>query len=555
MKAIHATPESIEEIFQKKEYIIPEYQRPYSWTEDQCFQLWEDVTAFYQDSFVRDPQSQYFLGNIVIYKEGKKAQPGHSYVVVDGQQRLISLQLLIKALHGHAGTYETLIRLLRKTDPVKDTTVDEPRIESRAVEDDSDALRNIIIGNNENKNTTNAKFQENYNLFVGWIKQWRDGHKEEDLIELITALLNNVVLLPIHCGSEDDAQTLFQTINDRGLNLSDVDIFKSILYSKANKPKKFMDDWKYLSPDSENTQEYEKEFDNLFRIQMHISRASEGDITKEQGLRSYFKSDKRLEEKIMTGLRKSHDIMHNWSEYPEADAWWSILDVHPNRYWQFPLFVFLHKYGKRNDAGLYEVKEDSKKDYLDLMEQTVKYFYTVGVARNTINAVRDTTFKVCRAIEKKKEYEQEYSDNMQRHIEEFQNKMEQSSFGRYSKGLVLIGAYLHKNQRKHCKEYSAFLDDGFHIEHILPKNWNNYDGWNQETHAEDLNKLGNLVPLEYKLNIAARNDFFDKKKERYKASVVEDAKDLVKIDDWTRECVTRRDKEIKKRISDFFIPQ
>ena len=556
MKSIHAKPERVREIF-GKEYIIPEYQRPYSWTEDQCDQLWEDITAFYEESKEESgDSSKYFLGNIVIYDTEKD----HVFVVVDGQQRLISLQLLIKALYGHAKTYHTLHQLLKKSNPRNGEIINEPRIESRAIDDDNDALRAIIIDNNKIEDSKNPRFQENYKLFRKWIEEWCGADTQKDLKSLIDSILDNVVLLPIHCDSEDDAQTLFQTINDRGLSLSDVDIFKSILYRKASDREKFMGDWKYLSQGSEDSREHEREYGGLFRIQMHISRAQDRDISKEQGLRSYFKRKKKLEDhysEIMEGLKRSHDIRHKWYEYPEADAWWSILDAYPNSYWQFPLLVFLHKYGNLNADGQYEIQEDHKKDYLVLIQETVKYFYTVGVARNTINAVRDTTFKVCRAIEHRENYAREYFSNeqWQRHTEEFENKMGISSYGRYLKGLVLIGAYLHQGQQKRCKEYYEFLDSGYHIEHILPKNWNHYDGWDQDSHGMDLNKLGNLVPLEYKLNIAARNSFFDRKKEKYAMSVVRDAKDLVRFDNWTPERLTTRDGEIKKRIFDFFIPQ
>ena len=82
MKTISANPQSIRDIF-KSEYVIPDYQRPYSWDTYQCDQLWDDFILFYE-GVLKDGE-QYFLGNIVVFKEKDK------FFVIDGQQRLTIL--------------------------------------------------------------------------------------------------------------------------------------------------------------------------------------------------------------------------------------------------------------------------------------------------------------------------------------------------------------------------------------------------------------------------------------------------------------------------------
>lgn len=74
----------------------------------------------------------------------------------------------------------------------------------------------------------------------------------------------------------------------------------------------------------------------------------------------------------------------------------------------------------------------------------------------------------------------------------------------------------------------------FQIEHILPKVYHNYDGWTKEQYEENLNKLGNLTLLEKVRNIKAKNEFFEKKKEFYKDSEINDVKSsLCKLKKWT----------------------
>jgi len=76
--------------FNEDQYIIPEYQRPYSWDYDTCFQMYSDVTSAYAEN------ADYFMGNIILArsKEDDESKPE----VVDGQQRLLTIWLWLKAM-------------------------------------------------------------------------------------------------------------------------------------------------------------------------------------------------------------------------------------------------------------------------------------------------------------------------------------------------------------------------------------------------------------------------------------------------------------------------
>ena len=101
MEVIKANPESIIEIFQKL-YVIPEYQRPYSWAEDKCYDLWNDIIEKYEEEKRKNKKSdnknkgEYFLGTMVLIKNNNGI-----FEVIDGQQRLTSLLILLKALYDN----------------------------------------------------------------------------------------------------------------------------------------------------------------------------------------------------------------------------------------------------------------------------------------------------------------------------------------------------------------------------------------------------------------------------------------------------------------------
>ena len=82
MKAIHANPKNLRNILAtgNTRYIIPEFQRPYAWDDEQCEKLWEDLYNFYEEG---EPRSTYFLGSIVQYEE-EDEEGQTTWKVVDG---------------------------------------------------------------------------------------------------------------------------------------------------------------------------------------------------------------------------------------------------------------------------------------------------------------------------------------------------------------------------------------------------------------------------------------------------------------------------------------
>lgn len=533
MKAIHADPKEIRKIFSDT-YTIPDFQRPYSWEIEPCDKLWEDFIDFFNDKTLKD--DRYFLGNIVIHLEGE------SFVVIDGQQRLTTLLLLIKNLHLKAGTVKALEECLKIKNPLTSELTNNLRVNSLVIEKDKEYLYDIIFNNGE-KTPDNSILKINYKFFETKINEWwlREKNSTDKLNDLILTLLDQVVILPIHCGSEDDALTIFETINNRGMSLSDADIFKAKLHSAAKLDKdEFVKTWKEL-----------EDHEWLFRIYMHIIRAKEGDYGKETRLRSYFTSKNRLSDwkNVMTSIRSIYDIECNWGPTSDILTMWSVLYTYPNYYWNFPLYVFLHKYGKlENDEFTLPDKHIAK--FTELIQNTIKYFYIKGVVYNSVNAVKDTVFRVCVLIEKEENYLDEYKRNLSNDYEEFERRIQNNQYGRYLKGLVLLAAYLNPRQDK--DDFKDFIVKNYHIEHILPVKWNNYDGWTENSWDKNLNTLGNQIPLECKLNISAKNEFFDKKKDSYKKSLVQDAKDLVNIPEWTPDNWSPKQVEKQKRILDFF---
>ncbi|WP_334090517.1 DUF262 domain-containing protein, partial [Helicobacter typhlonius] len=86
---------SVLKYLSENKFLIPMYQRPYTWEEEQCEQLWNDIVGFF-DNEERQQDDEYFLGSVVMYKQDGKQN------IIDGQQRTTTLSLLLKALYDKA---------------------------------------------------------------------------------------------------------------------------------------------------------------------------------------------------------------------------------------------------------------------------------------------------------------------------------------------------------------------------------------------------------------------------------------------------------------------
>ncbi|MGR6646321.1 DUF262 domain-containing protein, partial [Avibacterium paragallinarum] len=129
--AINAKTFSLSKVFSSDfQYVIPNYQRPYSWEKEHIKQLFDDLYEFYQ----RSTEEDYFLGSIVVIKQDKIPKSD----VVDGQQRLTSLTILFAALASYLkGNHKESIKnyIQQAENPAEDIPA-QPRLTLRELDND-----------------------------------------------------------------------------------------------------------------------------------------------------------------------------------------------------------------------------------------------------------------------------------------------------------------------------------------------------------------------------------------------------------------------------------
>ena len=215
-----------------KPFVIPEYQRPYAWTDEQVETLFEDLWDFTATSGGTEREGSYFLGSIVAYENENGEQE-----IIDGQQRITSLFLLLRAVYTKLTSTPPEERtpeannFIGKIEPAiwrtnKLTgTVDFKNIllTSRVVSNEGNEILRLILETGKADENAKDNYSKNYRYF----QELFDKHSIENplmVYQFIYALLNQAILLPITADTQDTALTIFSTLNDRGLPLSDADI-------------------------------------------------------------------------------------------------------------------------------------------------------------------------------------------------------------------------------------------------------------------------------------------------------------------------------------------
>ena len=550
MAELVVNKKSISELFSNAHFLIPDYQRPYEWDVENCGILWNDILDFFQS---QPDDDNYFLGTIVYYPNKKQLE------LIDGQQRTTSLMLLLRAFYKQLeemeedeqviGLKNQLAPCLWDINKISQKVDDKRRIHiiSEVVtEQDNLIFREILengiadIKNKDNYSKNYLFFQEKCSEFAKTSPMaWK---------ELCITIISQCIILPIECDTQDTALTIFSTLNNRGLPLSDADIFKAQLYRKSEDTKEFTETWKELT---QLCKQANISIDDLFRYYMHILRARDGNSSKEIGLRRFYMNDKSAQlnkvniEELITLTKfwkfifldyKISDIDYKISQ--KSKQWLDCLWFYPNEYWKYAVNVFFMKYKDEDDfTTIFET----------MLEKLTAFLFAKFIDKPTVNAIKDDIFKICTSFEKSSDCHYEYEMNLDSEI--FSQKISEHSSSRITRALLLLHAYLNEKQEE-------IIFSNFDVEHIFPVKWQNtnYNGWQKDDADAYLNNLGNKIVFENKLNIQAGNGYFGNKKEKYKGSSIEVVKDLANYpkDDWLKDDIIERENQIKKDLIAFF---
>lgn len=534
-----------------KPFVIPEYQHPYAWTEEHVETLFNDLWEFTVKEGGTEKEGTYFLGSIVSYDNKQGEQE-----IIDGQQRITSLFLLLRAIYTKLNypndktpEAENFIKKIEpaiwRTDKLTGK-VDYSNIliTSKVINNEGNKILHDILKTGKADSKAKDNYSVNYIKFQNLFEQ-AAANEPLRIFQFIYALLNQAILLPISADSQETALTIFSTLNDRGLPLSDADIFKAKIYNNLEGKDKedFIKIWKNLDEAAKNAGE---NIQQLFYYYMVYLRAKDNDkSTTTPGLRKYYSTDNKFtrlyEPSLMSNLTtllnlwkviNKQEVLsdESWSTNKKIITALDILSSYPNEFWKYPVVIY---YLVHKNADNFEKNFELFLRKLN-SELIAKYLITP-----TINAVKSDIMKLNAEIintsHPKFDFKKIDDSELKSKI-----KTPHKSVVRM---LLKMLAY---------DQQDALLPEKWEIEHILPQKWqdNYFISGDINAITEKIEHLGNKLPFEKRLNIIAGNGYFAKKKKEYSESKIVITQEISKTAkvDWSLDEIVERDVKITDTI-------
>lgn len=564
-------------------YVVPAYQRPYVWNEDdQWLPLWEDVERV-ADSRLDDATEPHFLGAVVIRLE--KAPPGGvtEWSVIDGQQRLTTLQVLVSAMADAASTdgLEREARKLRRLNllPEDDAEGDE-RFKFWPTTVNRDAFRAVVDpGEDAGEDDPGNTVHEAWDFFRGRVMDYAHGEgadgsqiaeRYQALFEAVTGLLS-IVTISLKAG--DPAQVIFETLNARGTPLLAIDLVKNAVFEGAEREGMSSDAaydqfWK----DGLGDYEYWGQEVRLGRVLaprseaflMHWLAMQLGEIIPSDRLFDIFRR------KVLSGgdaiglartLNRDAQVWRRFGELADNDP--------ASRFFRamqgldtstmHPVALLLFRADIDPARRLRALEAIESYVVRRLIRGLSTKNYTQLAARLVSSAREDLTradeLIALQLLESQADtYRWPSDEELREHL---------SAHPMYGwlgqRRLVFLLLSLERAMRSAKTEAFAGIPGNVEIEHIMPRSWakswplpDPEDEEAVEARTRRINLLGNLTLATKSLNSAMSNWAWPQKREELNASLLVMNRELWNEETWNEAAIDRRGSVLTQRILDLW---
>ena len=528
-------------LVQTKTFVIPPYQRPYSWGEDNAQQLVEDIFTSMEQG-----ESEYFIGSLICIQDQKN---DYRFEVVDGQQRLTTLTLIcakLCQLISNVKVKADLQERILHEDPYSDTP-EEPRLQVRLKEYEL-FTSHVVMGKHTNlpvKPThTESLFINNFRI----IGEYLADYDEATLIKFTCYLLRHVFIVFVRTEDFASSYRLFNVLNNRGTPLTDGDLIKNKLFEQAEVNR---------VPSSTVEQKWSQleeiiGIENIDRFLNFntIANKKDKDRVTPKPLPAYTK--RLMDEYNGEVLPLISDLLasaKNYQALRDSDFEGLTrkrirsLNLLPDEW--FPVVLaFLNRASTE--------KCFSQQDIDAFLTAFEKVFYQ-GWIRKLIKSKREMMyFEVLTRINQGHDLDSIieginiYADNA-----DFAHHIQGDLYEPSPNKVQMVRAVLLRLEEEMQDDSVEKSYHRLSIEHILPQNrkdsyWQ--ERFSDDSHAQWVQKLGNLTLLGGTKNSSAQHHSFPKKLESYarhnKKVSFDLTKEICDLDDWTENSIKKRQERL-----------
>ena len=465
-------------------YIVPSFQRPYRWTKKETKQLFDDITQAFNSN------EDYFVGNIVIARgNDDKARPQ----IIDGQQRILTLWMYLKVL-----AILTNVSRLEEMLSIRDWEDDKvlSKIDSLVFEEaDQSGIEDLLTWKHDDFKSKTKEIsklgliQSNAVYIYKWLQEYFNRIDNTSQTAFWKYFIDRVYLLPIVLDGKDMAEattralTIFETINNRGLDLADADILKAKLYEMASSIKEgddFISQWKDLG---QKCVELNVSVNDVFRYYLRILRAKNDQTTSEPNLRNFFLNNDfspfktKKWKTIMAELNLIESVLENIDALKRSSAktalLYQVLQEHSSAIPLSAMVIFV-----------YTILESGNKleeqEVIDFLENLIRICYTYDLSQD----IKYKVFDINARVMNKRPLPLSTTNFSDDFFEERR---------RYRNGFVMLYHYLVEDNLN-TTEIDSFLK----VERIVRQNDSSaHSDWPVDTMGQDIENMANFSIIDF----------------------------------------------------------
>lgn len=536
------------------QFVVPIYQRTYSWTEKQCRELWKDII-----SVSNSEDRKHFIGSIVYIDLGVSiiGKPQQK-LLIDGQQRITTVSILLCAL----ARYISLNGLENELGPKKiinyflinneESGVD--RYKLLLTEQDRETFIALLEETEDRVEEASIRVKKNFELFQKLISE-----SKESVMKIYEGINKLMVVSVALDKNNDNPQLIFESMNSTGKDLSQADLIRNYILMDLN-PEEQTHLYKlYWQPMERlfGQQGYVDNFDKFMRDFLTTQNIS-GRISKigevYDTFKNYYKNEENKEEvlKKLYTYSKYYTAIHLKKEKDNdlKKLWEQIRALDVNVSYPFLINVY-------ND---FELNIISKEDFIIIIKATISYIVRRVICEIQTNSLNKTFATFYKKIKKQKyvqsvlaEYVTKDSYRVFPTDEEVKEKL-------ISKNIYILkikNYILEMLENQNHKEPISITGYGLTVEHIMPQNPNLKKEWKEMLGSDwesvqrlYLHTIGNLTLTAYNRELSDR-PFEEKKtiKGGFIDSHLRLNRDLCELNHWNEAAIIERTKRLADQIT------
>ncbi len=521
---------------------VPLYQRSFAWEIENIKELFDDIANSYPD--------EYFIGTIVVTDKGDYLE------IVDGQQRLVTISLFFIAVRDFLKEIKEKEKAIAIEGEfiLKQSYRDEDKKQRLTLNDVDNEfyVRNLVMSEDvAPSRASHERLKKAYKFLREYVS---NKHKSENiggLLDLVDFIKDKLVIIIVTVSDDVNAFTVFETLNDRGLILSQTDLIKNYLFNRAgDRIQEAKDKWTRFTGAIESGAG-EEEILNYIRYYW----SSKYGLTREKELYKNIKGkikNKNQAVTLLSNLEKNSETYlailnpHHtfWDNFPNECRVYmgELLELRltQNR----PLLIALFDIWKNE-------KEEVKKALKIIVSWSVRNLIIGAIGSGTLEKKFSEIAKLISNGEITTVRELlDHTKDVIPTDEQFQKSFEIASVSKS----YLARYYLRKLEQAYrsTSELKPIEDpEKLNLEHVLPVHPSNlqrdWPYFNEDLHKTYYRRIGNLTLLDKKMNSMIKNGSFNEKKKIYKQSEILITQKLAEYTKWSDYEIDSRQKDFAKK--------